>query len=533
LNIAELLRIQAQARPDSAAIIDGRRGRERVITFAQLDSNSARAATLLQQSGLKPGDAVFVLLPMSAELYMAILALFRLNMVAMFVDPSAGVKHLEESCALNPPQGLIAGPKAHLLRLVSPALRKIPVKFVVGMPLPGCARWWRFDGLRPSDEIAAAAPETPALLTFTSGSTGQPKAAVRTHGLLAAQHQALKSTLNQTPGEIDLTTMPIVLLANLAAGVTSLIPDADLRRPGEIQPGPVIAQIQEHHVQTSVAAPAFFERLIAECARLGITLPSLRRISSGGAPVFPRLLGQLGIMAPAAEIVAVYGSTEAEPIAHIASREMSAADIQSMLGGQGLLAGRPVDEILLRVMRDQWGKSLGPYSEPEFAAQCLETGKPGEIVVSGSHVLPGYLDGRGDSETKFRVDGTVWHRTGDAGYLDDQGRLWLLGRCVAQINDEYGTLYPFAAECAVYQFPEVRRAAVLVHEGQRALALETPQGARGVDLHAIRKILSWAHLEKLYLLEEIPVDRRHNSKVDYVRLKRVIAGRDAIAWKDL
>ena len=62
--------------------------------------------------------------------------------------------------------------------------------------------------------------------------------------------------------------------------------------------------------------------------------------------------------------------------------------------------------------------------------------QPGEIVVSGAHVGAGYVGGVGDAETKFRVGEVIWHRTGDAGYLDAHGRLWLLGRCSARIADD-------------------------------------------------------------------------------------------------
>ena len=83
----------------------------------------------------------------------------------------------------------------------------------------------------------AATTETPALVTFTSGSTGAPKAAVRTHGFLLEQHRVLAESLRLTPDDLDLTTLPIFVLANLGSGVCSLIPDADLRHPGAIEPG--------------------------------------------------------------------------------------------------------------------------------------------------------------------------------------------------------------------------------------------------------------------------------------------------------
>src|SRR5262249_14785435 len=155
-----------QSRPEAAAIIDTRRWRSRITSFRQLEDAAARAAGLLWQTGLRPGDAVLVFHPMSAELYAALLALFRLGTVAMFRAPSAGKEHSERCCGLRRPRALIAGTKAHLLRLRSPALRAIPTKFVIGFPVPGAVSWRRCNRATPHPEILARDPDTPALLTF-------------------------------------------------------------------------------------------------------------------------------------------------------------------------------------------------------------------------------------------------------------------------------------------------------------------------------------------------------------------------------
>jgi acyl-CoA synthetase (AMP-forming)/AMP-acid ligase II len=521
MNIAEILQTHARERPEAAAIVDPWGRGSRTTTFAQLDRAAAQAAQLLRQHGLRAGDAVLVFYPMSAELYAALLGIFRLGLVAMFLDPSAGREHIDRCCSLHQPRGLIAGTKAHLLRLWSPALRRILVKCVIGFPVPGAVRWSQALRLQPLAEIEPCTRETPALLTFTSGSTGQPKAAVRTHGFLLAQHRTLAESLQLSIGDVDLTTLPIVLLANLASGVTSVIPNADLRSPGAIDPAPVVAQIQTHEIVSSTASPAFFECLTRYCVDRGLTLPGVRKLFSGGAPVFPRLLDELQHLAPQAEVTAVYGSTEAEPIADIARRPIEPEDQRAMLRGQGLLAGRPVQAIRLCILRDQWGQSIGPFTTAEFAAQCQPAGQPGEIVVSGDHVLTGYLHGVGDAETKFKVDDVTWHRTGDAGYLDASGRLWLLGRCSARIQDPHGTLFPFAAETAVYQDPKVKRAALVAHAGRRVLAVEYYTPPTVGDLDRLKEELAWTHGE-VRICPRVPVDKRHNAKIDYPALYRLL-----------
>jgi olefin beta-lactone synthetase len=523
-NIAAVLAEQAWVRPDQPAIVESLHGREHVATFAQLDLAAARGAKLLRDSGLHVGDVVLVFQPMSAELYAVLIALFRLGLVPMFVDPSAGLPHIEHCCEEVQPRAMIACQRAQVLRLVSPTLRRIERHFVVGGWAPFATAWSEADSLDPLSAIHASLPDDPALITFTSGSTGRPKVAVRTHGFLLRQHRVLAESFpgDDAPGSVTLTALPVFVLADLASGCTSLIPPGNLRRPGAIDAAPVVRKMLARQPVRGSASPAFWERIASYCAAQNITLPSLRRIYLGGAPVFPHLLHALAVVAPAAKVIAVYGSTEAEPIAHIAAHEMTPSDLAAMAAGRGLLAGAPVAAARVRVLPDRWGSPLGPYTAAQLDALALPPGDCGEIVVSGPHVLAGYLAGRGDEESKFRVDGSVWHRTGDAGYLDAQGRLWLLGRCAARVDDEQGALYPFAVECAASALPDVRRVALLELDGRRALAVEPRDHSRPLDLARLRAAVAWAGVERIVPIRRIPVDRRHNAKVDYPALKRLL-----------
>ena len=108
----------------------------------------------------------------------------------------------------------------------------------------------------------------------------------------------------------------------------------------------------------------------------------------------------------------------------------------------GLLAGLPIAQIKLRLMDD-------------------------EIVFTGDHVKKGCLDAAQDASNKISIDGEIWHRAGDAGRIDAQGRLWLLGRQSARI----GTLYPFAVETTAMSWPGVRRAALVDAGGSAVLAI--------------------------------------------------------------
>lgn len=521
MNIANLLQPHVGAAPDRPAIIDGSGLRERCLSFGELSAAADGLAGLLRDKGVGPGDRVLVLLGMSAPLYVALLALFRLGAVATFLDPAAGFKHIVRCCETARPKAVILTPKGRLLRLLSRGLRQIPTALCHGPRWLGGRDLLRPRMVKPLP-IAEVESDHPALLTFTSGSTAQPKAAVRSHGMLIAQHAALHEALSLTSGECDLATLPIFALANLASGVTTVIADADLRRPGFVEPAPVLRQIEQYRPTSCVASPAFFERLLEAPAPQ--PLRHLRRAFTGGAPVFPDLLDRLA-EAVSGQAVAVYGSTEAEPVAHVTCDEISEEDVAAMSEGRGLLAGRPVPQVRLAILPNRAGEPIGPFDGAEFAARSLSAGEPGEIVVTGDHVLKGYLDAAGDIETKFRVGGEVWHRTGDAGYLDALGRLWLLGRAGAVVRDAQNDLYPLAVEGAARKLPGVRQCAFIAHAGQRMLVVDPKEPPPPDWADRLCRELNWARIDQVLPVKRLPLDRRHNAKIDYPALRRLVARR--------
>jgi acyl-CoA synthetase (AMP-forming)/AMP-acid ligase II len=522
MNIAEILHQHARHHPNQVAIVDRIGGRDREITYGQLEQASSKAASQLRSSGLRANDTVLLFQPMSIELYTALAAIFRCGMTAMFVDPSAGRLYIDRCCELQAPQALIASPIAHLLRLLSPALRRIPTKWSTGRRVPMTGRLDCWAVASGDDTIHRCRLSTPALVSFTSGSTGEPKAVVRTHEFLLAQHLAIEDSLSLVPGDVELVTLPIFVLANLASRVTSVIADADLRRPAEILPDPVVRQIRERQANRLAASPALLDRIVECCEQQSIRLASLKRVFTGGGPVAQRLLERLIAIAPDAEITVVYGATEAEPISTLSTDEIDESDAAAMSGGKGLLVGKPVDSLDVRILSDRWGHDLGTLTTDEFGRLCRAAGDPGEIVVSGNHVLDGYLSGQSRDTNKFRVAETNWHRTGDAGYFDQRGRLWLLGRCSARVDDGHGAIYPLGVEQAALRNPLIRQAAMVSHRGKRVLAVTLRSAGGQPDFSSLLKSLSFANVDSIRIIKRIPMDRRHNSKIDYSELHRLL-----------
>ena len=248
-------------------------------------------------------------------------------------------------------------------------------------------------------------------------------------------------------------------------------------------------------------------------------MPEFKTIYTGGAPVFPNLLDEIQSAHPEINVVTVFGSTEAEPIAHIPWSEVTTTDRQMMQDGKGLLVGKPVTATQLKIIPDHSGEPIPPMSESQLETMTLPPGEVGEIIVTGNHVLKGYLHGKGDHENKLHAGEEIWHRTGDAAWIDDTGRVWLVGRCSAAIQNDNSTIYPFGIECAAMCHPSVERCALIHHQDKVILFV---QGLPDERLRQeLLQQLTPMSVEHIHFLPHIPVDKRHNAKIDYTALHKM------------
>ena len=206
--------------------------------------------------------------------------------------------------------------------------------------------------------------------------------------------------------------------------------------------------------------------------------------------MFPDSLDRLKAAKPDLNITCVYGSTEAEPIAHLDAAEITGPDRVAMTKGNGLLVGYPVDDISLRIVDH-------------------------EIQVAGDHVNDGYLDPSQDIENKVFEKDRIWHRTGDAGHIDDLGRIWLLGRMGSQVAIADSTVFPFSVEVAVRQWDGVTQCAVMDRDSEVYLAIEGH--ARNADMW--RRDAKAFGIHRIELVAKMPMDKRHGSKIDRKALR--------------
>jgi acyl-CoA synthetase (AMP-forming)/AMP-acid ligase II len=573
-NVAARLAERAARHPARAAIVEGRGRRRRAETFGGMAARVAALAAGLDRRGIGPGDRVLLFVPMSIDLYVVLLAVLSRGATAVFVDAWAGRARIDAAVRAASPTAFVGTPKAHLLRLLSPSVRSIPLHLVAGRGWLSVDRY----AMRGASPVAVTVEaEAPALVTFTTGSTGAPKAAARSHAFLWAQHRALAAHLGLREDDVDMPTLPVFVLNNLALGVTTVLPDADPRAPGDADPAAILGQMEAEGVTTTSGSPAFYARLAAWARARGRRIP-VRALFTGGAPVLPPL-ARLLADATVGEAHVVYGSTEAEPIAGIPAREMVRA-AEEARGAEGVCVGAPVAEIDVRIVRAHDGPIV--LGADGWAAWDVAPGDTGEVVVAGDHVLRGYLDDpAAERAAKVRDGDRVWHRTGDAAWRDGDGRLWLMGRVSARVRRGGRTWWPGAAEVRALTLPGVSHAAYVglasgdgdasasrlsrdddaslattsaegdvpawgdagasrpesavagagdpsrTAEVEAVLCLEMEADASAADRAAVEARVPAAlgplPVDRVVVLPRIPRDPRHASKTDLEALRRLIA----------
>jgi len=319
---------------------------------------------------------------------------------------------------------------------------------------------------------------------------------------------------------------PVFALNNLANGITSVVPDMDFRAVVEVDAATVVAQMCRRGVTTCTASPPFFDRMAEYLFRSGGERPALRRILTGGAPVTDVQLRRWQSVLPETQIVIVYGSTEAEPVAHIEATERFAAHAAAGRNRRGYCVGRPADCVECRVIRLEKGPvdlSRGGWEEWQVAP-----GEVGELVVAGDHVCKDYYNNRkAVRQNKIADDDEVWHRMGDTGFFDADGRFWIAGRTHSTIRRAGEYVHPQLVERVAAEGTSWQVAAVGCEDeelGQKVVLVVFPRGDT-VDRTGLEARLTLARIEVdeiVVVNRALPVDPRHNAKIDYGALRRQI-----------
>lgn len=542
-NVAARLHLHAVARPTAVAIRQpvvwlGRK-HYRDISFWFTLLWTQRYVGGLRAMGVQPGMRVVLMVPPSHELVRLVYALLQLGAVLVLIDPGIGIKNLGKCIAEAEPDVFIGIRKAQIARWLFGWGKRTLKQFITVRQIRFTDAILRHDSIGPGKCYPFFIPQIddPAAILFTSGSTGVPKGAVYTHGTFTTQVDALQRIFGIEPGEIDLCTFPLFALFAPALGMTSIVPLMDFARPARVQPYNILGPAREFGVTNLFGSPALLNAVVGGVREFheddqGFSpdeddlsvhrIPRLKRVLSAGAPVSSNILEQfLKLIPDGVQIYTPYGATEALPVAVIGSDEVLLDTRHQTARGAGTCVGRPVTGLDVRIIRIS-DEPIAAWS----ADLVLPPGEIGEIAVYGPQVTQEYFR-RPDLTALAKIPdtsrGRKWHRMGDVGYFDEQGRLWFCGRKSQRVITPERTYFTDPVEGIFNAVPGVFRTA-LVGVKQNgvmmpALCVELERGAkppavmcdellqRGSEFELTRDIRT------ILFHPRFPVDIRHNSKI--------------------
>jgi len=506
-DVADLLTEAAAEDPDRLAIVEsgGRR-----VTWGELDLEVGRVATGLGASGIVAGHRVMVVLGNRIEFVTTYLAVLRTQAVAVPVNPTSqagelarmiadsgsrlvfadadtvvavrgAVQALEEAQGTDYPAGSIEGDL--MARLV------IPRVVVVGGTLQPGERSYdhlRADAPRPVPKLQD--PEKLAALLYTSGTSGRPRAAMLTHrALLANIEQVAAVDPPMIHGDdVVLGVLPLFHVYGLNAVLGVVMRHrAKLVLTGRFEPQGTLDLIEDEACSVVPVAPpvfAYWRDVDGLRERLG----PVRLVLSGSAPLSPELAQEFGSLT-GIRIHQGYGLTEAAPVvtSTLCSEELQEGSVGAALPG-----------IEIRLV-DETGRP--PEGED-----------PGEIQIKGPNLFSGYWP---DGSNGPDQDG--WWSTGDVGFLDATGDLFLVDRLKELVIVSGFNVYPVEVEEVIREVPGVSEAAVIgVEDGSTGEAVvayvvtggtDTSTLADAVRAHCEQRLARFKQPSRIEVVTELPV----------------------------
>ncbi len=463
LSLASLLLDAARLCPSDEAVFDGRRR----LDFAALLARAQALAYGLGARGIGRGARVAIVSANSVEYVEAYAALALLGAVGVPVNwrlRAGEVRHVLCDAEVS---GVIV--EQRFTALVDEALADATlcgVRLCVG---PAPAGWTPFEECVEEHAAplapAPVAPTELAILMYTSGTTGPPRGAMLTHGnvLSLVERWVEELDLRGAPDRF-LQVTPLFHVGGMLQLMSTLRRGAALRLLPEFLPGPALDVLEGEAATHALFVPSMLQWLLAEKGLEARRFRALRCIVYGAAPIDPRSLAR-ALEVFRCGFLQGYGLTEtAGVVTTLRPKDHDPHGAPARLASAGrALAGcelRTVDERMHDVPR----------------------GEPGEVIVRGPQVVPGYWRRPDDTASSF-VDG--WFRTGDVGRLDADGYLTLVDRVKDLILVAGENVFPGEVEAALREHPDVAAAAVIgiphAHWGEEVLAVVVPRSGAQPD----------------------------------------------------
>lgn len=541
-NVVTLIKNHSETRPESIALQwpvnnntikwDGRiieNIQHNKINYKDFFDIISRTASGLLETGINHKDCVILFLPMSLYLYQVMAAIMMIGGRCVFLDSWARREQLGISASIVKPKAMISFEKAFEFCKGVPELENIPVKIIVGPRKNKYnAEIEELQKKNKLDTIKAVESEETALITFTTGSSGVPKGADRTHQFLSSQHLALKECLPYNNNDIDLPAFPIFSLNNLASGVNTVIPIIDIANPTDRDPIMIASQIASTGINCATLSPSMITNIAKYFDKAKIQLRNIKRIITGGAPLSNDILELFKKSVPGSEIWVLYGSTEVEPIAHIEVNEILSTKKSKSISG--VKVGKIVEGLEYKLIKIN--KNPVQLTGDNWKDKVVINDEAGELIVAGLHVCKSYYNDKTAVERAKIIEsnGKVWHRTGDIAVIDDEENIWLVARVHNIIIRNNIPLFPVNAEIILKKNIHVTQAAYIgipddkLGEKTYALVVIEKNSNEIKVLDEISKLLKSNGIIYDYLgaIENIPLDPRHHSKVEYDVLRKII-----------
>lgn len=447
------------ARPDASQIHDPDRG---WISRGELDAESALRAGRLAALGLKPGDRILLSAESSWDLVATYVAALRMGLVVIPTNTAYGARELAHVIQdAGPLAAIVNEPeKSAALREAAPHLHLI----TPALDLP--------DGPTPTLDTTSAA--SPALVCYTSGTTGQPKGAVLSHANCLASAEGLRLAWRWTEADRLLLTLPLFHMHGLGVGLHGTLYNgsAAILYRG-FRPEVLLADIDAQDATLFFGVPTMYHRLAnhPQAAQLA----NLRLCVSGSAPL-PATLHEEIERISGQRVLERYGMTETL-----------------------MLVSNPHDA----------ERRPGSVGFPLPGVELRLAGEPAEIQVRGPNVFSGYWDRAEANAAAFTDDG--WFKTGDLGAIDNDGYVSIIGRAKELIISGGFNVYPREVEDVLRTHPAIEDVAVVGEPseewGERVVAYAVASGP--IELDGLREAIGdelapFKHPRGLHLVAELP-----------------------------
>jgi long-chain acyl-CoA synthetase len=448
--LQDIFQKSAKEFPQKTAIVFD----EREITYAQLDLLSNQFANSLVKIGTKKGDRVAIFLPNIPQFIVAYLGILKTGGVVTAISPLHREREVEYQLRDSGAQTIVS--LDSLYPIIAKVEKRTQVKNVIITGLdeycykktrpPDVPHTFAFQGLmekadRGFPTIQFHLNEDLALLQYTGGTTGTPKAAMLTHANLVSNALAFAAWIKGTAAqEIFLTTLP---LSHIYGMTTSMIVPLSLAAKivlmPKFEPAKAEEAIQTHKVTVFCGVPTMYAALLANSELGKFDLTSIRVCISGASGLPPQIQNQF-MQITGGFLAEGYGLTEASPVTHCSPVDRTMRTVK--IGSIGL----PLPDTDARIVDLETGK------------KNLSTGETGELMVKGPQVMKGYWHKPGETALVLQ-DG--WLLTGDIAYMDKDGYFYITDRKKDLIKTKDYSVYPRELEDILYEHPAVKLCAVV------------------------------------------------------------------------